>query len=533
MKKEKIVLEPWNQRTYEEVKEFLEKDKRCAIVNTMGTGKSSILNRLMQDYPDEDILLIAPEWNILNSFEERETYPDNVTTITYAGLHAAKKKKQIKNMRYGLILADEMDYTGADEWGEAFYSLLKNNPDSLVVGATGTPTREDGQNMVEIYFKGNYAGKIGMVEAIEMGIMIKPQYVGTVYSIQKDLDDQNKKIANPKLTEDQRDTLLGLQRGMIVIWESMPGLEKVFQDFLVPKYENKEGLKLLVFCNDIKSIEEIKDSVLKYLKKIFQDARILPFEYHVRSKNQTIKDKVNRFRHNRFPKTIQVMFCVNMLNSGMHVDDLDAVIMFNATESNRKFSQLVGRAMSINRKDECLIIDAANNYKNKRVFRDYNELLGEKKRSGDQKPKEWAPRDKEEKSVDIENYYGVKDLGAFAESFDDRYENFTKTEYKGKMYTTTELSRLFRFPHYKVSEYLDAGMTAYEMEELSELINKKETVDGKKMDRKEMMEEFDIPERYICAYMSDGLSFQEIKDVWMRDKEKPEDDQDDEDYEEE
>lgn len=58
---------------------------------------------------------------------------------------------------------------------------------------------------------------------------------------------------------------------------------------------------------------------------------------------------------------LKLLFCIDMLNEGIHVDDLDGVILFRPTESPIIYKQQIGRALSASGKHTPVIFDLVNN----------------------------------------------------------------------------------------------------------------------------------------------------------------------------
>ena len=58
---------------------------------------------------------------------------------------------------------------------------------------------------------------------------------------------------------------------------------------------------------------------------------------------------------------LKLLFCVNMLNEGLHVNDIDGVIMLRPTISPIIYLQQLGRALSVGHNEHPLIFDIVNN----------------------------------------------------------------------------------------------------------------------------------------------------------------------------
>ena len=74
------------------------------------------------------------------------------------------------------------------------------------------------------------------------------------------------------------------------------------------------------------------------------------------------RETLEKFEDAKEDGTLQLMFCVDMLDEGKHIAGLDGIVMFKPTESWIVYSQEVGRIMSIDAKEDRVIIDAVNNW---------------------------------------------------------------------------------------------------------------------------------------------------------------------------
>jgi len=61
---------------------------------------------------------------------------------------------------------------------------------------------------------------------------------------------------------------------------------------------------------------------------------------------------------------LRLLFCVDMFNEGIHVADIDGVILFRPTISPIIYKQQIGRALSAMKDGAPLIIDVVNNFEN-------------------------------------------------------------------------------------------------------------------------------------------------------------------------
>jgi hypothetical protein len=61
---------------------------------------------------------------------------------------------------------------------------------------------------------------------------------------------------------------------------------------------------------------------------------------------------------------LKLLVCIDMLNEGVHVEDISGVILFRPTVSPILYKQQIGRALSANRRKDPVILDIVNNFDN-------------------------------------------------------------------------------------------------------------------------------------------------------------------------
>ncbi len=61
---------------------------------------------------------------------------------------------------------------------------------------------------------------------------------------------------------------------------------------------------------------------------------------------------------------IHLLFCIDMLNEGLHVPDAAGVILVRPTESPRVFYQQIGRCIQAGSGNTPIIFDFVNNFRN-------------------------------------------------------------------------------------------------------------------------------------------------------------------------
>ncbi|MBR4419073.1 MAG: DEAD/DEAH box helicase family protein, partial [Clostridia bacterium] len=350
-----------NKKAYEKVEAMFEHENHVAIVHATGTGKSFISMKWLFDNKDKKCLFLAPTYEILDQFEEhvksqglslKKDFP-NLQFAIYSNL-MRKSDKDLKKLQVDNIVLDEFHRCGAPEWGKSINKVIGYNADAKVLGISATPIRylDNNKNMAEELFHGNIASEITLVDAMTDGILPMPTYISAAYSFDKDIERIQDKINRIEDVEEKKlyeEQLKDAKRML----EKSEGLSTVFEKYI----PNKEG-KYVVFCRDQKHMQQMMQEAKDWLKNVNSDVDM----YTVYSGQGRKANKRNLADFNKSKNHhIKLLFSIEMLNEGVHVPDIDGVIMLRPTESKIIYLQQLGRALSVGHNQHPVVFDIVNN----------------------------------------------------------------------------------------------------------------------------------------------------------------------------
>ena len=365
----KDLLYKHNKKAYESILEHFETSNRTCVIHPTGTGKSFISLQLIKDNIDKNILILAPTNVILDQFNtniakyilEIETsrmiqkeindlvssiFP-NISFSTYSSV-----KKQTE--KYDYIVFDEFHRIGAKEWGKSVETLLDNNKEAKVLGVSATPIRylDDMRDMSNEIFNGDIASQMSLAEAIAKEILPIPTYISTLYSFEEDIEEIQNQIDRykDKKQAQKYQKILDQAKNEIQLSE---GLDVIFARNII----NKEG-RFIVFCKDKEHMREMESMCLEWFKKTNPNIEIS--EVYSEQGNELNQYYIDYFENDE-KKTLKLLFSIEMLNEGLHVKNIDGVIMFRPTISPIIYTQQLGRALSVGNNKHPLIFDIVNN----------------------------------------------------------------------------------------------------------------------------------------------------------------------------
>ncbi len=362
------ILKDHNIEAYQSVQELFETgENKVGVVQATGTGKSYIALQFLYDNvltkKDKHALILSPLYGIVDQFRdlfEEVYFKENVNmAVSYAHYVNLESltDEEIKLLDFDYIVLDEFHGLGAKKRGENVKKLLDANPDAKILGLTATPVRflDNNRDMGEEIFGDNIVDGINLADAIREEVLPAPDYVMAVYSYDnmlEEIKDKIERIKNKKTRELLKDELEKAKR----MAAEAEGLKELF----ARKIEKKNG-KYIAFCADFEKLESLKAEIEKGLfNGVNKNVKIYIATSKVGKKEalQAIKD----FESDNSDE-LKILLCVDMLNEGVHIKNVDGSFMFRPTSSPRVYLQQLGRVLSVREdKDfQPLVFDVVNN----------------------------------------------------------------------------------------------------------------------------------------------------------------------------
>ena len=331
-----------NEKAYKSSVRMMEQYGKAAIVHPTGTGKSYIAFKLIEDNPEKDVIWLSPSEYIFKTQLEslKRNDPDfplaNVHFYTYAKLMCCTQAQldEIAAQKPAYIILDEFHRAGAECWGESTVALLKLCPDAKLLGLTATNIRylDNNRDMAEELFDSRVASNMTLGEAVVRGILPAPKYVTTVYQYQKTLAKYQARVDNlraPGIQDVNQKYLDALRRAL----EQADGLDRVFAHHIT----NKAG-KYIVFCANKDHMDEMVSHVPEWFAGVNPDVVV----YQAYSDDPNTDKAFSDFKTDTSNR-LKLLFCIDMLNEGVHVEGISGVILFRPTISPIIYKQQIQR----------------------------------------------------------------------------------------------------------------------------------------------------------------------------------------------
>ena len=401
-----IKLYPHNRDTYHKIQEMWQTTNRVAVIQATGTGKSFLILKCLFDIPKKNKVVLAPSEYIFEQLKEnvQEEIP-NIQFITYMKL-SFMTPDEIEELNPTLIILDEFHRCGAEEWGRGVQTLLNTFPNSKVLGTSATPIRylDNERDMSDELFEGNVAVNLSLAEAIVKGILPMPKYISALYTFEDEVENLKNKVINSYNSDEEKDEYLNQIEIMRNKLNKSKGIPKILQ-----KHLTQSNGKFIVFCKNKEHLHEIKPMVINWFEKLNNKIET----YIVYTGYKSSDQEFEKFKNNS-NKSIKLLFSIDMLNEGLHIDDITGVILLRPTVSPIIYYQQIGRAIDAGNINKPLIFDFVNNFDNlgtKQFINDLNEYR--------EKEINYKKNNKKEEDIDIPEFTIWDEIKEVKDLFDN------------------------------------------------------------------------------------------------------------------
>ena len=231
--------------------------------------------------------------------------------------------------------------------------VIDSNPSARVLGTSATPVRPEGIiDTVDLYFEGNLFYELTLLQVWYYYILPIPKLVQSAFGLDNELDRIQRNLDRSGCSARRRERIqkkLDLAR---VDFKGALGASSVIRKFLPERVR-----KLLVFCRDLADLRQMVPEVCDWLTQAGRS--IMPFGIHHAQSEQENQRLLAAFREEL--DRLHILFSVNMLIEGLHVEGVDAVLFLRRTESYIVTLQQLGRCLDAGSGKQPVVLGFVNN----------------------------------------------------------------------------------------------------------------------------------------------------------------------------
>lgn len=384
MKNNIVGLYKHNIESYNKIKEAFKTQNVVAIKHSTGTGKSYNAIQLAYDNQDKKILYVVPSNSIIEHIKEiinknpsLDLNKDfkNVSFVTYQSL-IYLKEEELKQLNIDILVLDEFHHIGAEVWGRAIDVIVDSHKNMKILGMSAYTVRDRGTSYErdmadpdgDEIFSGKIVSTYDLCDAIIDGVLPKPIYKSAYVNLRKTADELSKRAERLNHESKKYLEVTELLENINEKINNAPSTKDVFQMNI-----KKDG-KYIYFCpmkseKNINDINAIREETKKWLYEIGLTDN--DFEFYTSTSQNQKEGLENRkafyndqdLNGNFVNNKLRIMFAINQYNEGVHIPELDGIIMGRSTQSDIVYFEQLGRALAV--KED--LIKEYNNLKDKTI----------------------------------------------------------------------------------------------------------------------------------------------------------------------
>lgn len=372
--RQKEVRERLEIETYNEVLNKVKETGKCVIIRPTGFGKTHLLARLTNRFTST-LYLYPTDIIKIDLKNKYKAMIKNTTFMSYRKLLLMyQEDKDVLEeilVKYQLILMDEVHIAGAEKTSKVIKELVSLSRNNYFIGATATPDRTDSFNVVEEFFDGHVISEYNLHNAIEDGLLSKPYYVYSVYKEVK-LNNLIEGISERR-NKDKINIIEKELKAVEIEVSKLVNASNVIRESINRVYNNEKQdyMKFVVFFSEKELLNIKKGDVMKWFSEAYPNMKINNL---IITSDSIYAKNINRLNSLKYKKnTIDLIYCIDMLNMGYHIADLTGIVMLRGTSSNIIYKQQIGRCLSAVSNKTPIIFDFVNNILRKPYFHRGNE----------------------------------------------------------------------------------------------------------------------------------------------------------------
>lgn len=362
----RTILKKHNEIAYKKVMSALETSRMTCVCHPTGTGKSYIAAAVSESF--RHVLILAPSDFVLRQQQGVIPWRKDIEYRTYQWLMGNVMDLTAK---YDLIVFDEFHRAGAKEWSAAVELLVETQTQAKLLGTSATPIRYlDGErNMADELFDNRIASEMTIAEAWNRNILPTPTYVTGIFKFDRLIQETTDRINRSKnLSDEAKRIRIYRLNNKKLDWDKSVGMANILRRHLP-----KDLRRAIVFCPHIEELDTMKRETLTWFREAgFKVAGSYVLHSHMNGSEQ---DAAMRGFESDDGEGVNIIFSVNMLNEGIHVPRVGAVIMLRTTSSRIIFMQQMGRALTTANTERPVVLDMVDNITTTTAIREYADAF--------------------------------------------------------------------------------------------------------------------------------------------------------------
>lgn len=333
----RFTLHTYQERAVDNAWKALMEEDRALVFLATGLGKTVVAGRLVTRFldmdPDARILVTAHATPLVEQLE-RSMWRDIPKRITTRFIGSGSTPDRLPGVVFGvlptaasyveggyqpdLVIVDEAHHVG--ETGH-YATLLDGSKDARLLGVTATPWRGDGFDIRHVF--GQPVVEVSISQGMKRGYLANVNY--RLLNDNVDWDFVQSHSENGYSIKDLNKRLF------------IPQRDEAIRDMVQEVWDRTPSPRAIVFCQTIEHAERMA----ALFSRVPGWERTI--ELHGKLTKREQRDRLLGFRNG----TIPILTCVDVLNEGVDVPDVNILCFARVTHSRRIFVQQLGRGLRI------------------------------------------------------------------------------------------------------------------------------------------------------------------------------------------
>lgn len=323
-------------------------DSQCT-----GSGKTYVMKELVKLRSWKKFIVLGPSREVLE--RTKRTIGLKYTQAEYM---TYQKLIRLTTMPGNLdaIIFDEAHRMGAPVWGAACDALRTSNPNAEVVGFTGTRIRGDKVDIAQAKFSGIVSAELTYQDAYHLGILKQPILVSAYFKAPNPIPSiiaQLQKLGFDEPTVKMEATKIA--KKLELDWNNI----NIEEAKIIKNHLRNDAQKIIVFFDNISDLIGFQTEVETWFRSAGFNPTMIP--YHSKLSRTNRKHNFNLITSPCNPGELKVICAVNILNEGLHIQDIEAVMFLRRTTSPVVYLQQIGRCLHLNQTVTPIVFDFVGN----------------------------------------------------------------------------------------------------------------------------------------------------------------------------
>lgn len=349
---------------------FISYSKLTTIINNLEKGKTAPVNGL-ELFPGLVDISSDGDWR---SDDSKATYKAKIIKDSITNYQGPGSLRQwIK--QFDLIMMDECHRAGAvgflRTW-DRIGSIITKSSDSIkdgetpvkLVGVTATPDRLDGRDIKEIFGKSNQISKLTLSDCIKEGLLSKFDYVYAIGDRENFFKTAISTMEDKRIKDKNSPLYLYEKAELEKASDKMESMNDIIRKSVKPENTGGETyMRFVVFFEDRKHIQRMSSTVESWFTNAFIGSEINVVNIVTNSKDKDITyeisdvDILEELDKKKADNKVDLIFCVDKLNMGYHVESITGIMLLRETNSAVIYNQQIGRCFSVRSNNKPIIFD--------------------------------------------------------------------------------------------------------------------------------------------------------------------------------